>query len=145
MWLRGKGNLKKEDHQYGEWLRAKQTRQTKKSVAVSTGSGHSNDNFSASSQGGCKGDSATASDADQFVDAVVELKRPTDGRTCEKGQNVGNDNESHSEMNGRVGEEYSSWIEREVVGLTLQDDNISHSSLVFVLQAHPCPLFDCTN
>ena len=31
------------------------------------------------------------------------------------------------------------------MGLTLQDDNISHSSPVFVLQARPCPLFDSTN
>lgn len=101
---------------------AEQTRQTKKSVAVISGSaqsqgpwrkkyqsasqsksGHSNDNFSTSSQGGCKGDFATAMDVDQFVNAVVELKQPTDGRTYEKGQNVGNDNESHSEMNGRGG------------------------------------------
>lgn len=145
-------------------MRAEQTRQTKKSVAVISGSaqsqgpwgkkyqsasqsesGHSNDNFSTSSQGGCKGDFATAMDVDQFANAVVELKQPTDGRTYEKGQNVGSDNESHSEMNGRVVEEYSSWIEREVVGLILQDDNISHSSHVFVLQARPCPLFDYTN
>nr|POF26723.1 hypothetical protein CFP56_71386 [Quercus suber] len=158
------GNLKKEDQQYGEWLRAKQTRQTKKSVAVISGSarsqgpwgkkyqsasqsksGHSNDNFLASSQGGCKGDSATVMDADQFMNAVVESKQPTDGNTCEKRQNVGDDNESHNEMNGRVGEDYSSWIEKEVVGLTLEEDNISHSSPAFVLQARPGSLFDCTN
>nr|POE98489.1 hypothetical protein CFP56_14888 [Quercus suber] len=59
-------------------------------------SGHSNDNFLASSQGGCKGDSATAMDADQFVNAMVESKRPMDGRTCEKGQNVKDDNERHN-------------------------------------------------
>ena len=41
MWLRSKGNLKKEDQQYGEWLRAEQTRQTKKSVAVISGSARS--------------------------------------------------------------------------------------------------------
>ena len=48
-------------------------------------------------------------------------------------------------MDGRVGDEYSSRIEKEVVGLTLQDDNISRSSFAFVLQACLCPHFDCAN
>ena len=38
MWLRGKGTLKKDDQQYGEWMRAEQFRQTRKSVAVISGS-----------------------------------------------------------------------------------------------------------
>ena len=38
MWLRGKGTLKKDDQQYGEWMRAEQFRQTRKSVAVVSGS-----------------------------------------------------------------------------------------------------------
>ncbi|KAL0015774.1 hypothetical protein SO802_002843 [Lithocarpus litseifolius] len=41
VWLRGKGNLKKEDQQYGEWMRAKQFRQSRKSVAVISGSSRS--------------------------------------------------------------------------------------------------------
>jgi len=84
-------------------------------------------------------------EADQFVNVVVDSKWPMDGRTCEKGQNDGDDNESDSETDGRVGDEYSSRIEKEVVGLSLQDDNISHSSSAFVLQAYPCPHFNYTN
>ena len=41
MWLRGKGTLKKEDQHYGEWMRAKLTRQTRKLVAVISGSSRS--------------------------------------------------------------------------------------------------------
>ena len=41
MWLRGKGSLKREDQQYGEWMQAEQVRQTQKSVVVISGSSHS--------------------------------------------------------------------------------------------------------
>ena len=41
MWLRGKGSLKREDQQYGEWMQAEQVRQTRKSVVVISGSSHS--------------------------------------------------------------------------------------------------------
>ena len=42
VWLRGKGNLKKEEQQYGDWLRAKPVQNTKKkkkkTVVVVSGS-----------------------------------------------------------------------------------------------------------
>ena len=41
MWLRGKGNLKRKDQQYVEWIRAEQVRQSWKSVIVISGSSHS--------------------------------------------------------------------------------------------------------
>ena len=37
MWLSGKGNLKKEDQQYGDWRRVEQVRPFRKSVVVVAG------------------------------------------------------------------------------------------------------------
>ena len=37
VWLRGKGNLKKEEQQYGDWLRAKLVRNTKKKKKKNSG------------------------------------------------------------------------------------------------------------
>ena len=37
VWLRGKGNLKKEDQQYGDWRRAEQVRPFRKFVVVVAG------------------------------------------------------------------------------------------------------------
>ena len=41
VWLQGKGKLRKEDQQYGEWLRADMVRHTRKSVAVISGASQS--------------------------------------------------------------------------------------------------------
>jgi len=38
VWLKGKGSLRKENQQYGEWLCAELLRQNIKSVVVVTGS-----------------------------------------------------------------------------------------------------------
>jgi len=38
VWLKGKGSLKKEDQEYGEWLCAKPLWQNKKSVVMVSGS-----------------------------------------------------------------------------------------------------------
>ena len=38
MWLRGKGSLRKEDQQFGEWLCADSVRGVRKSVIVISGS-----------------------------------------------------------------------------------------------------------
>lgn len=38
VWLRGKGNLKKEDQPYGEWMQAEQFKKSRKSVAMTSGS-----------------------------------------------------------------------------------------------------------
>ena len=40
-WLRGKGNLRKEDQQFGEWLRADSVRLAKKFVTVILGASRS--------------------------------------------------------------------------------------------------------
>ena len=40
MWLRGRGKLRREDQQYGEWLRAKHIRQGRKTIAVISGKAH---------------------------------------------------------------------------------------------------------
>ena len=37
VWLRGRGKLSGDDQQYGEWLRAKLVRQSKKTVVVISG------------------------------------------------------------------------------------------------------------
>nr|POE78263.1 uncharacterized protein CFP56_51501 [Quercus suber] len=41
MWLHNKGRLRKEDQQYGEWLRANSVRATRKTVATIPGAAHS--------------------------------------------------------------------------------------------------------
>ena len=41
IWLQGRGKLRKEDQQYGEWLRADMVRNTRKSVAVISSSSRS--------------------------------------------------------------------------------------------------------
>lgn len=41
VWLCGKGNLRKGDQQFGEWLRAKSVRMAKKSVIVISGAARS--------------------------------------------------------------------------------------------------------
>ena len=41
VWLQGKGNLKKEEQQYGDWLRAKPVQNTKKKKTVVVVSGSS--------------------------------------------------------------------------------------------------------
>ena len=38
MWLRGKGRLKKEEQQYGDWLRADPVHHTRKTMEVISGS-----------------------------------------------------------------------------------------------------------
>ena len=96
VWPRGKGNLKREDQQYGEWMRAEQVRQTQKSVAVISGSSCSQapwgrnfksssgsrnrqsvDNFSASSKHGSKGGVASTMKVDQ---QNIEMGAPKLGR-----------------------------------------------------------------
>ena len=133
MWLRGKGTLKKEDQQYNEWMRAKLTRQTRKLVAVissssrsqapwgrkyksPTGSknGHSDDDFSASSKNGSKSVSASTMKTDQQMNEVIESKIVGGGSSKGNEQFVRDDNEGQSEN-------YSSRIERGVVGLTLKE------------------------
>ncbi|KAK7828873.1 hypothetical protein CFP56_029862 [Quercus suber] len=41
MWLQGKGKLRKEDQQYGDWLRADMVRHTRRSIAVISGASRS--------------------------------------------------------------------------------------------------------
>ena len=41
MWLRNKGRLRKEDQQYGEWLRADSVRAIRRSVATISGAARS--------------------------------------------------------------------------------------------------------
>jgi len=38
VWIQWKGRLKKEDQQYGEWLRANPVRHTQKTIVVVSGS-----------------------------------------------------------------------------------------------------------
>jgi len=40
LWLQGKGSLRKEDQQFGEWLRADSVRRMRKSVMVIAGASH---------------------------------------------------------------------------------------------------------
>lgn len=40
MWLRGRGKLRREDQQYGEWLRVELIRQGRKTVVVISGKAH---------------------------------------------------------------------------------------------------------
>ena len=106
MWLRGKGTLKKEDQQYGEWMRAKQFRQIRKSIAIMSGSarnqtpwgrnfksptssnkGHSKDNFSAPSKHGSKGDSVSSMNVDQRKTNRGRFELARGGNPKVRGQN----------------------------------------------------------
>ena len=40
VWLRGRGKLRREDQQYGEWLRAKHIRQGRKMIVIISGKAH---------------------------------------------------------------------------------------------------------
>ena len=131
IWLRGKGSLKREEQQYGEWLRADQVRQSRKSVAVipgssrsqapwgrkfksssGSGNGHSADNFSASTEHGSKAGAVSSMNVEQ---QNIEKGGPKVRREgCSKGKTQGHfdDTDGHSVS-------FSLRMERGVVGLTL--------------------------
>ena len=157
MWLKGKGNLKREDQQYGEWMRAEQVRQTRKSVAVISsnsrsqapwgrkftsssgkGNGQIADNFSTSSGHGSKGGAASTMKVDQHN---IEKGGP---KLCKEDYSKGKD-QGHSD--GIQGHSvcYSSQIERGVVGLTLKEGNNGGNSFASGMKIRPGPLEDCTN
>ena len=157
MWLRGKGNLKRKDQQYVEWIRAEQVRQSWKSVIVISSSSHSQapwgrkfksssgsnnrqstDNFSTSSEHGSKGGETSTMKVDQrkFKKGAPKIGR--DG--CPKGRVQGDrdGNKGHSVC-------CSSRIERGVVGLTLKERKNGGNSSANGLKIRLGPLEDCTN
>ena len=157
IWLRGKGSLKREEQQYGEWMRAEQVRQTRKSVAVILGSSrsqapwgrkfkspsgsgneHSADNFFASTEHGSKGGAASSMNVDQ---QNIEKGGPKIRRKgCSKGkaQGYSDDTEGHSVS-------YSLRMERGVVGLTLNGGKKDGNSSAGGLNIRLGPVEECSN
>ena len=150
IWVRGKGSLKREEQQYGEWLRADQFRLSRKSVAVIPGSsrsqapwgrkfksssgrgdGHSAANFSASTEQDSKADAVSSMNVEQLN---VEKGGPTVHREgCSKGKAQGHsdDTDVHSTSS-------SLRMERGVEGLMLnggEDDGNSFAGGLNILSS----------
>ncbi|XP_050281590.1 uncharacterized protein LOC126722475 [Quercus robur] len=167
VWLRGRGKLRREDQQYGEWLRAEPIRQSRKTVAVIPGnalnqppwwkknqSSKSNET-PAPRRDDVHHDAQSAMEAEHYMDNFVAFKKGNtgvgsehdEGQRCDaaNGPCLKQTNPSHAVR-----------LDEDVVGLSIQENCIPSdrgraecsprkASLPLSSRTNPIPLQDCTN
>ena len=163
VWLQGRGKLRKEDQQYGEWLRADMVRNTRKSVAVISGSSRSQAPWGRKQAGRTKkpcnqaensalvqrqdengSRSATAMESDEDlveVDSLNVRMPPKHGAAC-----FGQDHETIGQWSADQcnRKEFTRDLEHEVVSLKIGDGGVS-SHYKGAAGSHSTPLANITN
>ena len=131
VWLRGKGSLRKEEQQYGEWLRAESLRGTRKTVVVVSGTSRSQAPWwrkRDSNKGPSKENADNFKETQSFAHSAanmamdyVEISKPMRGN----GSNVNNVRgfgvQSHEVNHGLHANKPTNRLEEIAVGLNLND------------------------
>ncbi|KAL0012397.1 hypothetical protein SO802_007505 [Lithocarpus litseifolius] len=141
VWLRGKGSLRKEEQQYGEWLRAESLRATRKTVVVVFGSScsqapwrrkgdsnkgpssnHPSNRSNKENSGSSKEAYSSTRPAANIAMDYVEISKPNDDNGDNDITVEGYGIQHQGQLQGLYVKKQSNKLEEVVVGLTLKDN-----------------------